>query len=120
MRHILASLLLLILSGCGAVPIAPVTVPESLPLSIIVYPQLVRVYSTFRFTCLLPDEAEGAVVYGIQGLFHSEHKPLDRKAYSRIVTIGCDEMQLYCGYLSPGATKPKMITQTLTPIGECR
>jgi hypothetical protein len=120
MRRILAVILLTTLWGCGSAPAKPFVLPEPLPLSIIVYPQIVQVHSDFRFTCLLPESAEGKVINGIEGIFHEEHNPLDRRSYVRLVTAPCQTMTLYCGYKVPGAIKPIMISRTLEPVGECR
>lgn len=121
MRRIVAGLFLFLTLGCGAKSNPTVFVPPPpLPLSISIYPQLVRVYSDFRFKCLLPEDADGTAIFGIEGIFHTAHTPLDKRMYERLVTAPCHELLAYCGYKPQGKPDIHMVRQTIEPVGECR
>ena len=115
-------LISVILLGCGAnpKPNAVFTPPAPLPLNITTFPRIIQVYASFWLRCMLPEDANGTAIFGIEGMFHTAHKPLDRRMYERLVDAPCQQMYAYCGYKPDGDPNIKMTRLTIEPVGECK
>lgn len=121
MRRILTIVLTFSLWGCASNPQSTVFVPPApLPLTLTTFPQVIQSYSEFWLRCMLPEEAAGTAIWGITEHFHSEHKPLDKRMYERLIKAPCEPIVAYCGYRPNGVSEAKMTTLTITPVGECR